>query len=169
MNTSLGAIAEMPYHDFASGRMGPPDAPIEANAGMKWFRSNIRLGSRLALFALAIQCLLSFGHFHAGHAQAVPASLDDGVGVAASPWDASDRASHDASAPVRSDQQPADQPADDCAICAVMALASAMVVATPPCLPGPLATALLHLIADAAFVVPGSACVAFQARAPPIA
>ena len=36
---------------------------------MRWFRSNIRVGSRLALFALAVQFLLSFGHFHAGSAQ----------------------------------------------------------------------------------------------------
>src|SRR5262249_20320753 len=31
---------------------------------MQWFRSHIRLGSRLALFALAIQFVLSFGHIH---------------------------------------------------------------------------------------------------------
>jgi hypothetical protein len=43
---------------------------------MKWFRSNIRLGSRLALFALVIQFLLSFGHFHGNGAQAAPASVD---------------------------------------------------------------------------------------------
>ena len=31
---------------------------------MNWFRSR-QTGSRLALFALAIQFVLSFGHFHA--------------------------------------------------------------------------------------------------------
>ena len=40
---------------------------------MKWFRSNIKHGSRLALFALAIQFALSFGHFHGVAAQAAPA------------------------------------------------------------------------------------------------
>jgi hypothetical protein len=140
---------------------------------MKWFRSNLRLGSRLALFALAIQCLLSFGHFHGGTAAATPASLHDGAGLAASHFDASDRATRqDASAPVqskaRSDQEPGGQPIDDCAICAVMALANAMVVATPPCLPAPQAGAFLYLISDAAFVDPHSARVAFQPRAPPI-
>ena len=47
---------------------------------MKWFRSNIKHGSRLALFALAIQFVLSFGHFHGVSAQAAPAvdaALDD--------------------------------------------------------------------------------------------
>jgi len=32
---------------------------------MKWVRSNIKYGSRLALFALALQFSLAFGHFHA--------------------------------------------------------------------------------------------------------
>ena len=33
---------------------------------MKWFRSNIKHGSRLALLALALVIGLSFGHFHGG-------------------------------------------------------------------------------------------------------
>ena len=40
---------------------------------MKWFRSNIKAGSRLALFALAVQFVLAFGHFHSVAAQAAPA------------------------------------------------------------------------------------------------
>jgi hypothetical protein len=32
---------------------------------VRWFRNNIRQGSRLALFALVINLGLSFGHFHA--------------------------------------------------------------------------------------------------------
>ena len=39
-------------------------ASTRASADMKWFRSNIRHGSRLALFALAVQLALSFGHIH---------------------------------------------------------------------------------------------------------
>jgi hypothetical protein len=39
---------------------------------MKWFRSNIKHGSRLALLALAVQFALSFGHFHGGAVQAAP-------------------------------------------------------------------------------------------------
>ena len=37
---------------------------------MKWFRKHLKHGSRLALFALAIQFALSFGHFHGAAAQA---------------------------------------------------------------------------------------------------
>ena len=40
--------------------------------GMNWVRTHIRNGSKLALFALAIQMVLAFGHFHAVHAQATP-------------------------------------------------------------------------------------------------
>jgi hypothetical protein len=32
---------------------------------MRWFRANSRFGGRLALFALALQLYLSFGHIHA--------------------------------------------------------------------------------------------------------
>jgi len=45
---------------------------------MKWFRSNIRHGSRLALFALVVQLALSFGHFHGSAAQAAAAAGTDG-------------------------------------------------------------------------------------------
>jgi hypothetical protein len=148
---------------------------------MKWFRSNIRLGSRLALFALVIQSLLSFGHFHGSRAQAAPALADAkqsglhrSVSFAATHLAALDRASQEeASGPVRlktsSDHEPGGQPTDDCAICAIMALANAMVIATPVYLLGPQAVALLYLTTDAGFVDLNSARVAFQPRAPPIA
>jgi hypothetical protein len=147
---------------------------------MKWFRSNIRLGSRLALLALAIQFLLVFGHFHGSSAQAAHASIDaqqsrfDGaVHFAASHVDLLDRASHaNASGQGRlqtsSDHAPAGEPADDCAICAIMALASAMVVATPPYLLGPQASAFSYLTTDTEFAALNSARAAFQPRAPPI-
>jgi hypothetical protein len=144
---------------------------------MKWFRSNARFGSRLALLALAIQFLLSFGHFH-GSAQAASASVDakrsgfhDAIGFVVAHLRASDSVSlANASAPARS-KPSADgrggEPGEDCAICAVMALANALVDASPPCLPSPQAVALQHLAVDAAFVDPNPACGAFQPRAPP--
>jgi hypothetical protein len=139
---------------------------------MKWFRSNIRLGSRVALVALAIQFLLSFGHFHGSLAQAASALLDakqsrlhDTARFAAVQSHALDSASHDAS---RLAHEPGGQPTADCAICAVMAQASAMVVAAPVYLPGPQPLALLYSTADAEFVDLNSARVAFQPRAPPI-
>jgi hypothetical protein len=147
---------------------------------MKWFRSNIRLVSRFALCALAIQFLLSFGHFHESYAQAAPALLDAKqsgphatVGFAAAHFAALDAASHEnASLAVRlktsPDHEPGGLPTDDCVICAVLALANAMVVATPPDLPGPQAIAFLYLTTHAGFVDLNSARVAFQPRAPPI-
>jgi hypothetical protein len=168
----------MLYYNIVTGRTGTPDTPVEAYAGMKWLRSNIRRVSRLALFALAIQFVLSFGHFHGGSAEAALADakqsgLQETVRFAGSYLHALDRASHRrASGLVRSktasDRGPNGQPTDDCAICAVTALASAMVVATPPCLPGPRAAACLYLTADAGFVDLNSARVAFQPRAPPV-
>ena len=105
---------------------------------MKWFRSNVRHGSRLALFALAIQVLLSFGHFHVSGAQATPALMDesqpglhDTVGCAATSLDAWAGASHEDAFRVvglkTSDHESDGRPTDDCAICAVMALANALV------------------------------------------
>ena len=38
---------------------------------MKWFRSNIRHGARLAMFAMLVQFALTFGHSH-WFAQAAP-------------------------------------------------------------------------------------------------
>ena len=166
-HSSLGAIPGMLYCNRASGRT---DTPVEAVAGMKWFRSNVRLGSQLALFALAIQFLLAFGHFH-GSAQAASASPDarrlglhDAIGFAATHLDASR-----ATGVWPAGHEPAGQPADDCAICAVMALANAMVDATPPCLPAPQAAVFAYLPTEAGFLGPNSTRVAFQPRAPPIA
>jgi hypothetical protein len=147
---------------------------------MKWFRSNIRLGSRLAFFALAIQFVLSFGHFHGDGARAAPVLVDakhsglhDAAGFAATHLHSWDRASHaNASLSVRlktsSDHKPGGQPTDDCAICAVMALANGVVVATPPGLLGPQAAAFSYLTPDVGFFRPNSRRVAFQPRAPPI-
>jgi hypothetical protein len=128
---------------------------------MKWFRSNIRIGSKLALFALAIQFLLSFGHFHSSaSAEARQPGLHAAADLAAS---------HVAARLKTSDHGPAGQPADDCAICAVVALANTMVVATPPDLLVPRVTAFLYLTADSAFTELNAAHAAFQPRAPPIA
>jgi Protein of unknown function (DUF2946) len=139
---------------------------------MNWFRSKIRLGSRLALLALAMQFGLSFGHFHVDTALAAEPK-QSGLGFAA--MRASDGASQaSASDPVRlkassdSDIAPDGQATDHCAICAVVTLAHTMLFATPPYLPRPQAAAFLSLAADAEFIDLNAVGVAFQARAPPI-
>ena len=108
------------YNVTVDGRGRPPG---KAYTSVKWFRNNIRTGSRLALFALAIQFALSFGHFHASAAPAIATGLTQAdlayIGTAAAP---------DAVREAARQQQPAipdtdQQPADACAICAVIALA----------------------------------------------
>src|SRR5215831_3175531 len=46
------------------GTIGRLAAGSHERAMMHWFRTNIRLGGRLALLALALQVVLSFGHVH---------------------------------------------------------------------------------------------------------
>jgi len=167
MNTSLGAVSEMLYYYIEW-------SPAEAHADMKWFRSNIRRGSRLALFALAIQFLLSFGHFHGAQAAPVDvkqSALHDAVsGAATQALNRGLQADASRAAPLKtsSDHAPDGRLTDDCAICAVLVLAGAMMVVTPPCLPAPQAVLFSHLIANGAPVDLNSAGVAFQPRAPPV-
>jgi hypothetical protein len=135
---------------------------------MKWFRSNIRNGARLALLSLFLQLALSFGHFHAlaatspGATQSASpsAKLVDGgdhatLSRAAGQKQAPGKQDHDQNGP------------DGCAICAVMAMASTMLSASPPILLLPEAVEFLYRTTDAEFVHLKSAGTAFQPRAPP--
>lgn len=136
---------------------------------MKWFRSNIRYGARLALFAVVVQLALSFGHFHGVAAQAAPAVQF----VATQTYD-----TNDLPAAVAVDQSAQRQPASDhdtdqqtsdtCAICAVMAMANNVLFATPPLLLLPQAVEFLYQTTDAEFVHLNAARIAFQPRAPPV-
>jgi hypothetical protein len=94
---------------------------------MGWFRSRARWGSYLALFALAFQLALSFGHMH----------LEGGAPVAG---DASALlGTHPASAAaVAVDPAGKEFPAladDCCPICTLIHLAGALVPATAPAVP----------------------------------
>jgi hypothetical protein len=135
---------------------------------VNWFRKHLKHGSRLALFALAIQFALSFGHFHGEIARAAPAIqaglADADLAIAAT--------LATPQAPTEAAQQPSnhdtDQPTSDCAICAVLSLANNFLFATPPLLELPQAIELLHLTTGAEFAHLGSLHPAFQSRAPPI-
>jgi hypothetical protein len=118
---------------------------------MNCFRSNIKHGSRLALLALAIQFVLSFGHFHTVAAQA--SSVVQSLSSLAQPSSNPDE-----------DQQRQGEP---CAICAVIALANAALSASPPVLLLPQAVDLLYRATDAEFVHLHYSRSAFQPRAPP--
>jgi hypothetical protein len=131
---------------------------------MKWFRSNIKHGARLALFALVVQFALSFGHSH-WFVQAAPilkSSLQQAGDTLGTKLD---RSALQRQAPAKSDH---DQQGDDvCAICAVVSMASTVVFATPPLLLLPQAAEFLYRTTDAEFVHLKSAGHAFQPRAPP--
>lgn len=116
---------------------------------MKWLRSNIRHGTRLALLALAVQFALWFGHAHGFTAQAAPSIHSSQQQPAPGP---------------DSDQRPDDL----CAICAAVALTSTGVAAMPPTLPAPLAFELVQPPMGAKIVFPPAARAAFQSRAPPL-
>lgn len=137
---------------------------------MNWFRKHIKAGSRLALFALAIQFGLSFGHFHGTTAQAATA-IDTGFTGVDLVAIATTLAAQDA-AP-ETTQQPADHDSDhqrpDCAVCAVLSLANNFLFASPPLLDLPRAIELLYLTTDAEFTHLGSLPWAFRSRAPPAA
>jgi hypothetical protein len=135
---------------------------------MNWFRRHVKTGSRLALFALAIQFALSFGHFHGEIARAAPA-IQAGLAGAdlaiATTLAAQEAPSEAARQPSNHDT---DQPTSDCAICAVLSLANNFLFATPPLLELPQAVELLHLATGAEFAHLGSLHRAFQSRAPPV-
>src|SRR5215212_4324766 len=132
---------------------------------MNWFRKHVKTGSRLALFALAIQFALSFGHFHGEIARAAPAIqagfADADLAIAAT------QAAH-AEAAQQPSNHDSDRQTSDCAICAVLSLANNFLFATPPLLELPQAVELLHLTTGAEFAHLGSLHPAFQSRAPPV-
>jgi hypothetical protein len=125
---------------------------------MKWFRSNIKHGARLALVALLAQFALSFGHVHGF---AIPAAATTQLVLA-------EHAADSPAAPRQAPGKPdSDQTADICAICAVMAMASSVLFSSPPILLLPDAVAILQGITDAEFAHLKSPGAAFRPRAPP--
>lgn len=129
---------------------------------MKWFRSNIQHGARLALLALALQYGLSFGHYHTGAALAAAPAMQAVDNSAASAPD-----TVDPSAPLPAHDDSGQHPGEDCAICAIIALASTVLSATLPVLLLPQAEAFPYLVTDAAFADLNPVGGAFQPRAPP--
>jgi hypothetical protein len=139
---------------------------------MNWFRSNLKSGSRLALVALALQFALSFGHCHGvAAAQAGPATqswpaLSDLCYF--NGFRAPDAAGESAQPQLASNSDSDQQQSDACPICAVIVLVNAALLATPPLLVLPQSVDFLYLTADAGFVHPKAARIAFQPRAPPV-
>src|SRR5439155_18707760 len=92
---------------------------------MGWFRSRSRLGSYLALFVLAFQLAVSFGHVHLDHVAPVSA----GATALASAQPSADDLNAPSNPASRKDL------ADDCCpICTLIHLAGALVPAEMPSL-----------------------------------
>jgi hypothetical protein len=121
---------------------------------MRWIRLNRRIGAWAALFALAVQITLSFGHVHLG--KIAPSRLP----AHANQWQAAD-----GNAPSRPSHG---SDADDfCAICATIAMVASSVLPESAPLVAPIAQphAWTHDFASALPTRP--AHFLFQARAPP--
>jgi hypothetical protein len=139
----------------------------KASIVVKWFRKHVKHGSRLALFALAVQFALSFGHFHAVAATpAIAASLAQ-ADLDHAPIPGSPDATSEAAQQQPPSKHDTDRPIEPCAICAVISLANNLVFSTPPLLLLPQAVELLYLTTDAEFAHLNSVHTAFQSRAPP--
>ena len=127
---------------------------------MRWFRSRKRAGSYLALFALAFQLAVSFGHVHLE--RIAPLS------VGASALAGAQTPATDLNAP--SNPTGREGLADDhCPICTLIHLAGALMPAEMPSLPLPTVVGRLRLELAAEFDLTASHAALFRARAPPIA
>ena len=124
---------------------------------MRWVRTNKRHGAWLALAAMALQLVLSFGHIH----------LEDFGGRG------SDLTSVIASKTLSAHQDPAGHPANDaddyCPICAVIHLAASSFLPDAPVLPVPFAFSSAEHFTHFTFVSLALRRAAFQSRAPPLA
>ncbi len=120
--------------------------------GMKWFRANVRNGAKLALFALAVQIVLSLGHMHIDRAHAAP--VGSSVAAVQMPADHdSDRHEHRAT--------------DPCCICAVMAMAATALFSKPPVLQLLQAVEFVYRLTRAEFDHLTAISAAAQPRGPP--
>jgi hypothetical protein len=130
---------------------------------MRWFRSNVRLGSYLALLALTVQLALSFAHVHldgiGSRAAGTALSLLKGTPAAALP-----------DAPAAPSKHGSGGLADDfCAVCSLVQMAGSSVPAASPALPLPGPSSQIWRATRAEFRLAASRQFPFQARAPPLA
>ncbi len=121
---------------------------------MHWVRTNRGWGAWLALAAMALQIVLSFGHVHVENLRTDP---DSTITVAAQ-------------AP-SSDQGPAGHPANDaddyCALCAAIHLASSSFLPDAPILPVPFGFQRDEHSRHFTFISVPPQRAAFRSRAPP--
>jgi hypothetical protein len=129
---------------------------------MNWFRCTIRPLAQLALFALAAQMVVSFGHMHRDDLGLPPLVTAHWayfpLGAAQALTGPADR---------DQDQYPSSD--DYCPICASMALLAAGAPSLPPAIVAPSLVSRVWLSPTALYLVATQARLAFQARGPPAA
>lgn len=122
---------------------------------MRWVRTNIRFGARLAVLALAVQFVLSFSHVEIYRLPSAQQSLSTVV---------------DGPTGAPSHPNKKNRSADfDCPICALIQLASTSAPSTAPELTLPAKLGLLKFEAPPQLALTISQHVLFEARAPPSA
>ncbi len=119
---------------------------------MSWVRGRLGLSSCIALFAIAFQLAVSFGHVHldatvGGSSIAVEAT----EGATPSSGDTSDTADH------------------CCPICTLIHFAGTLVLSQPPVMPLPIMFAQWRPDAAVTFGFTAAPPFFFSARAPPLA
>ncbi len=125
---------------------------------MRWFRANGGRAAWLALFALACQFVLTFGHVHLGSVSVTSAasaiSAEAANGAAGEP-------------PSPGQKAPSGLARDFCAVCNHIGLASALVLPAPPAAVPPIAFVQEFPWPPAAFGVASLGHFHFNARGPP--
>ena len=121
---------------------------------MGWVRAYLKLGSYIALFALAFQLVVSFGHVH----------LDEIGSKSPTTIEATDN-----TAPAPAGHDEPDGADHYCGICALMFLAGTVSVAEPPSIPLPVVFERWRPDAVVKFGWTASPPAFFPARAPPVA
>ena len=129
---------------------------VDAFLPMRWARTRQQCGSWLALAAMALQLVLSFGHIHLE-------KLASGSAIT------SVAASKAPSSQQNPAQRPANEASDFCAICATIHLTSTSFLADAPLLPVPFASRTIEQFTYFTFIAVSPQRAAFQSRAPPVA
>ncbi|MDN4983309.1 hypothetical protein KUL72_25550 [Bradyrhizobium arachidis] len=119
---------------------------------MRWFRTNRQFGGRLALIALMLQLVLTFGHVHAPST-----ALASAVQISQSDSTAPQGPDHNGLADI------------DCPTCALIQLSAISAPSAAPELPLPVAVDFLVLQPPLEFSAAAEPSASFQARGPPAA
>jgi hypothetical protein len=118
---------------------------------MRWFRTNRQSGACLALIALALQLVLTFGHVHAPLANGAGAAVSASQSNSTTPQDPNHNGLADT----------------DCPTCALIQLSAISAPSVAPDLALPVAINFVTLRPHTEMAAATAPQASFQARAPP--